>query len=169
MSRAFVKEADGDDVSEDLPERVQSDAPNYITLPGLEALRTQLGTLQTKRTEINESSEHLGRKGELLRVDRDISYLKERISKAIPVEQNSANTGIIVFGSSVILEDTKGEQYEFTIIGEDESDVEKGRISWTSPLAKSLLGSALDDTIIWERQDGKLELEVCEIFYAEPE
>jgi transcription elongation GreA/GreB family factor len=49
----------------------------------------------------------------------------------------------------------------------DEADVAAGRISWASPLAQSLIGAGVGDTVVWKRPAGNLELEVTRISYPE--
>jgi len=50
-------------------------------------------------------------------------------------------------------------------VGEDEAEPDKGYISWVSPLARELLGKKTDDTVLWERPAGDLELEILGFSY----
>jgi len=165
LSRAFVKEPEGDDVSEDLPERIHSDEPNYITPAGDRALRDKLRLLGEERRCLSKESERLGKNGALQRFDRDIKYLQERLQRAIIVEQSPASLDQIRFGTSVSLLDESGVEYNFTIVGEDETDLDEGKLSWTSALGRNLLQGKLDDTVIWERPAGDLKLEIAAIYY----
>lgn len=165
MSRAFVKEPEGDDVYEDLPERIHSDEPNYITPTGDSALRDKLRLLGEERGCLSKEGERLGKNGDLQRIDRDIKYLQERLQRAIIVEQSPAPHDQVRFGTSVSLLDESGAEYEFTIVGEDETDLDEGKISWTSVLGRNLLQGKLDDTVIWQRPAGNLELEIAAIYY----
>ncbi len=165
ISRAFVKEQDGDDLAEDLPERIHSDAPNYITPAGERRLRLKLRLLGESYENLNREKEHLGKKGDLQRLDRDIKYYQERLHRAIPVEQTAAPYDRVLFGMSVSLQDSCGNEYEFTIVGEDEADLNTGKISWTSPLGQALLQREVGETLVWIRPAGDLELEVAEINY----
>jgi len=61
--------------------------------------------------------------------------------------------------------DENNQKYVFTIVGEDEADPEAGFISWVSPLARELLGKKADDTVLWERPAGDLELEILDFRY----
>jgi transcription elongation GreA/GreB family factor len=53
----------------------------------------------------------------------------------------------------------------FSIVGEDEADVASGKISWSSPLGKAMIGSKVGDTVIWRRPAGDTELEILGIRY----
>jgi transcription elongation GreA/GreB family factor len=101
----------------------------------------------------------------LLRIDRDIKYFQERLHRAIIVEQSPPPYEHVLFGSSVGLEDESGNKYEFTIVGEDETDLDAGKISWTSPLGKTLMQGVLNGSISWKRPAGELELDIFEICY----
>ena len=146
MSRAFVKEPDGDDVAEDLPERVHSDEPNYITPMGEKDLREKLCLLGKERESLSKETERLGKKGELQRLDRDINYFQERLHRAIIVEQAAPPYDRVLFGTTVTLQDASDNEYEFTIVGEDETDLDAGKISWTSPLGRTLMQGKIDES-----------------------
>lgn len=114
---------------------------------------------------MSNESEHLGKKGELLRIDRDINYFQERLHRAIIVEQSPPPYDRVLFGTSVDLEDESGNKYEFTIVGEDETDIGVGKISWTAPLGKTLMQGKINESILWNRPAGELELDIIEIYY----
>jgi transcription elongation factor GreB len=165
MNRAFVKEPDGDDVNEDLPERVHSDEPNYITPMGEKGLREKIRLLGKEREVLNKEDERLGKKGDLQRLERDIGYYQERLHRAIVVERSTSLDEQVIFGTTVTLLDESENKYEFTIVGEDETDLDAGKISWTSALGRALLQQRVDDTVVWKRPAGDLELEICSIAY----
>jgi transcription elongation GreA/GreB family factor len=52
-------------------------------------------------------------------------------------------------------------------VGEDEADAAAGKISWVSPLARTLMGASVGDTVTWKRPAGDLELEIVSIRYGE--
>lgn len=165
ISRAFVKETDGDDVIENLPGRIHSDEPNYITPAGEHHLREKLRLLGEERESLSRASERLGKTGELQRLDRDINYLQERLQRAIIVEQLAPPYDRVLFGTTVSLQDASGNAHEFTIVGEDETDLDAGKISWTSALGRTLMQGKIDSSVVWQRPAGDLELEICAISY----
>jgi transcription elongation GreA/GreB family factor len=165
MSRAFVKEADGEQ-QDDLPERPQSPHPNYVTASGLKALQEQAAKLQKERHELHESGQpELLDKEHLRLVERDLRYLQERIERAILIDPASQPADRVGFGAQVETADDNDEKRKFQIVGEDEADPNRGRISWVSPLAKSLTGAAVGDTVVWKRPTGDLQLEILSIRY----
>ena len=161
MSRAFVKEADGDD-AEDLPERPVSRHPNYVTPAGLRLLREQVRALQSLRAGL-AGSEELADKQRLKSVERDLRYFEERASTAVLVEPSAGADDHVHFGSTVDVRDGDGHTLRFAIVGEDEADVAAGKISWVSPLAGALLDAQVDDRVVWRRPAGDKELTVVSI------
>ena len=165
MSRAFVKEPDGDQAETDLPVRLQSEHPNYITLKGLEKQKAYLHDLISQCSALKKSNT-LAEKSKIKLLNADITYLKQRVESAIPVKVEEQEGKNIRFGATVILVDKNNTQYKFTIVGEDEADAENGLISWVSPLATALIGKQAGDVIVWARPLGALELEIEEFNYS---
>ena len=152
MSRAFVKEEDGDDVPEALVERQHSDAPNYITPAGLETLRERATELTERRDALAAEPERLGRKGDLQRVEAELRFQNERIQRAIVVSGAPRPPhDTIGVGARIGLADENDDLLHFTIVGEDEVDVAAGKVSWNSPLGRAVLHSRLGDIVKWRR------------------
>jgi len=164
MSRAFVKEPDGDQAELDLPERPQSDHPNYMTQTGLEKMQSTVDALRQERSLLKKE-DNLSAKSRVKVVEADLRYLEKRIQCAIPVDVSKQKSKEIRFGATAKLVDENDQEYVFTIVGEDEAEPEAGFISWVSPLARELLGKKADDTVLWERPAGNLELEILEFRY----
>jgi transcription elongation factor GreB len=166
MSRAFVKEFDGDQPGDELPERPQSPHPNYVTGSGLKALQEQLAKLQEERRHLTEGgTPEMLDKEHLKLVERDLRYVQERIERAVLIDPASQPADRVGFGACVETADDNDEKRKFRIVGEDEADPNKARISWVSPLAKALTGAAVGDTVVWKRPTGDLSLEVLSIKY----
>ena len=167
MSRAFVKEHDGETPGDELPERPQSPHPNYVTASGLKALQEQLAKLQDERRHLTESGEpEMLDKEHLKLIERDIRYFQERIERAVQIDPESQPADRVGFGATVETVDDNDEKRKYRIVGEDEADPKHGRISWVSPLAKTLTGAAVGDTVVWKRPTGDLGLEIVSIKYA---
>ena len=164
MSRAFVKEPDGDQAETDLPVRPQSKHPNYITMKGLEKQKEHLHELILECSAL-KTSNTLADKNKIKLLNADITYLKQRVESAIPINVEEQGREDIRFGATISLVDENNKQYKFTIVGQDEVDTENGLISWVSPLASALIGKQVGDTIIWARSVGDLELEIIEFDY----
>ena len=164
MSRAFVKEPDGDQAETDLPVRPQSKHPNYITMKGLEKQKKHLHELVLECSAL-KTSNTLADKNKIKLLNADITYLKQRVESAIPIKVEEQGREDIRFGATITLVDENNTQYKFTIVGQDEVDTKNGLISWVSPLASTLIGKQVGDTIIWARSVGDLELEIIEFDY----
>ena len=71
----------------------------------------------------------------------------------------------MLFSATVHLTDENDKKMIFKIVGEDEADTSKNKISYVSPLAKALIGTKVGDEILWERPVGNIYLVVDEISY----
>ena len=162
MGRAFVKESDVEE-PEQLPERIHSDLPNYITAAGLAELDAQIQALRKTTAEL-KSSDQLDAKSQLAHAQRDLRYFEERLQRAIEVDPPQNNERI-QFGHTVRLVDDDGTEYTFTLVGEDEIDIDAGRISWASPIGKALTGREEGDEVVWPRGDHELQVEIVAIDY----
>lgn len=164
MSRAFVKEADDNLPSDELPERPQSPYPNYVTPRGLAHLNERVHALTGERDQLAAQDDPLART-RLLEVKRDLRYFKGRVERAILVDPAGQPKDEVHFGAVVRVRDAGGQAREFHIVGEDEADAGAGWISWASPLGKALIGLKAGETVVWKRPDGAQEIEVLAIRY----
>lgn len=163
MSRAFVKESDGDDPG-DLPELPLSEHPNYVTARGLAQLRSRLSETEQRLAAIDPDA--TGARLERAHVERDIRWLQARVMSAIPVTPERRTPARVGFGATVELVDDYDKTYRYRIVGEDEADPELGCVSWVSPLARALAGARVGDSVTWQRPAGDLDVEVLAIDYA---
>jgi transcription elongation factor GreB len=167
MSRAFVKEQDGNLPEDDIPERPQSPHPNYVTPQGLESLRAQYKALVDKHGEAaamaSEDALLLRAKREL---ERDIAFLQGRLERAIVVAASEQSEDEVRFGARVHVREEAGTEHVFYVVGEDEADVVTGKVSWISPLAQAMMGAQVGDTVTWHRPAGNAELEITRIEYG---
>jgi transcription elongation GreA/GreB family factor len=167
MSRAFVKEPEGEQAETDLPDRPQSPGPNYVTPRGLLQLQTRLRELLEQRDRLTAQPDELSAKQRVKELERDIRYYEGRAQSAIVVDAKQQSQDDIRFGAVVTVLDQGGNRHEFTLVGEDESCAPQGLISWTSPLAKALLGRQAGDVTYWERPAGIMEIEIESFRYRE--
>jgi transcription elongation GreA/GreB family factor len=168
MSRAFVKELEGDQPGDVPPERPQSGHPNYITTQGLDGLKDRFEALRDRARELENAEDELSAKSELGSVQAELRFLEKRIQAAIPVDPAAQDGAEIRFGATVNVEDEEGARHVFTIVGEDEADPERGLISWVSPLGRALLNRRVGDAVRWQRPVGDLELEILSFDYSRP-
>lgn len=141
MSRAFVKDQDGDGV-EGLPELAVSPHRNLVTPEGLAQIDANLKRLDAEATTARAARD----RSTIARVERDLRYWSSRRTSA-EVVTPVANTAVVRFGCTVELLTLGGDRLCFRIVGEDESDPARGLISWASPFAESLLGGAPGDEV----------------------
>jgi len=136
MSRAFVKEADGDQALSDLPERPVSSQPNFVTSRGMRLIDAELRRLE----QACEQAKLADDKDTLARLQRDLRYWQQRKGSA-KVVTPEVSPSKVRFGMTVALrfEDSDNER-AFTLVGEDEAEPQAGLISWNSPVAQALLG-----------------------------
>jgi transcription elongation GreA/GreB family factor len=165
MSRAFVKEQDDKPAIDELPERPQSPHPNYMTARGRALLQERCQELLKQRALLAADSDDALAAQQLRQVERDLRYFQARLERAIVVDPLTQPADEVHFGAGVSLRDENGKKHEFAIVGEDEADAARNRISWVSPLAHAMIGSRVGDTVVWKRPVGDLDLEIIAIRY----
>ncbi len=138
MSRAFVKETDAID---ELPDRVVSAHPNYVTLEGLGLIKQKISDLQTKLAEAQGQVDRAA----LSAIFRDLRYWDSRRATAMVVPP-PADVSTVRFCADVTIA-RDGRKQTYRIVGEDEADPAKGLLSHASPLAQALLGKAEGDIV----------------------
>lgn len=149
-----------------------------VTREGYETLRKELENL--KRVErpnniaaieearahgdLSENAEYSAAKERQGFIEGRIMDLGFKIATAEIIDPTNLPKDRAVFGSSVTLENIDtGEDVEFQLVGPDESDIEKGRISITSPLGKAILGSKPGDELSVTVPGGKRSYELLKI------
>lgn len=183
MSKAFTKEDDGSDDRDDGPEPsdlTPQGVKNYITPAGAEKLRTELKDfLYTKRPEIvnvvawaasngdrSENADYIYGKRRLREIDRRIRFLTKRLESAEIVDPTQQKSDKVVFGATVKIADEEGNERTYRIVGIDETDGKRGKISWISPMAKALLQHKVGDTVTVRTPKGEEDLEILEISFT---
>ncbi len=165
MSRAFVRESDGDEAGDGQPELPVSAHRNYVTPAGLKALEAEQHALAEERRALKDDEADLAKRSHLAQLERRLRYLEARLLSAIPVDPAGQPADEVAFGATVTVEDEDGQRQRYLIVGEDEADPAANRIAWISPLARALLGSGPGALVTWPRPAGDLELEVIAIEY----
>lgn len=142
MSRAFVKEADGTDVFEDLPDRPISPHPNLVTERGLALIEDETAKLRTALAEAQANADRAA----IAQISRDLRYWTARRSNA-EVVPPATDDETARFGLQVTIERDDGRQQTFRIVGQDEADPTSGLLSYVSPLALALTGKRVGDIV----------------------
>lgn len=156
--------------------------PNYITAEGRQALQDELDHLWKKeRPEIvsvvswaagngdrSENGDYIYGKKRLREIDRRVRFLRKRLENAVVVDPAAQpNKDQVFFGATVEYENSREEVKTVRIVGEDEAQSLKGKISWVSPVARALMKSRVGDLVTVKTPAGEDELEVLSISYPE--
>jgi transcription elongation GreA/GreB family factor len=142
MSSAFVKEAEGGEAFEDLPDRPISPHPNFVTPGGLALIETELTRLHEEHAAAQAADDKIA----LAKTSRDLRYWTARRASAQVVDPPK-DASEVHFGATVSIERDDGRRQTFRIVGEDEADPAKGSISYASPLAQALTGKSVGDVV----------------------
>ena len=137
MSRGFIKEGDQEEVPR-VPMRayLPEGVPNFVTKEGLEALKAELKSLENERSKVGDNY-IMGNF-----IEAKMKLLIGRINSAVEVDLSKAYKDTVSFGAWV-----RFNGRVVRIVGVDEADIDKGLISFISPLAKSLMGKKAGDVI----------------------
>ncbi len=180
MSKAFVKEpAEDDDGDEASASALPPDFKNYITPGGLQRLHDELARLwKVERPKLvdtiawaasngdrSENGDYIYGKRRLREIDRRIRFLNHRIDAAVVVDNAGKEHERVYFGATVTVADEDGAQQTVSIVGVDESDPGRGRVSWISPIATALLKGEVGDVVTLKTPRGSEELEIIDIRY----
>lgn len=150
-----------------------------MTPRGYAALRNELMKLKAMRPELARAIEIARGHGDLSEngdydaakeksgmIEAKIRDIEARLSNAEVIDPRKLGTpNRVMFGVSVKLEDVdSGEQRVISLVGAEESDVEKGWISFEAPLGKGVIGKELGDVARVALPGGAREFEILEIF-----
>jgi transcription elongation factor GreB len=182
MSKAFTKESDED---EELDLEAAESAPqvekNYITPAGYRRLREELaGLWEVERPKLvetiawaasngdrSENADYIYGKRRLREVDRRVRFLSKRIDSAEVVDNAGRDDDRAYFGATVTYRDRAGVERAVSIVGIDEVDPARGRVSWISPIAKALLKAREGDVVTLRTPAGAEEIAVLDVRYDE--
>jgi transcription elongation factor GreB len=166
MSRGFVKEEDQEEIPmvpprADLPEGVT----NYVTRAGMNELLEEKQALINERSMLDSSNENEKRIA-LNYINSKLQLLEHRIASAQIVKQNEQAQDEIRFGARVKLKVPANNSIQtFQIVGVDEADISRGKIAFTSPLAKALINKRTGEKAILKRDRKDLVFEIMDIDY----
>jgi len=161
---------------------------NYITPAGHERIKSELlQLLNLDRPEIvkvvhwaasngdrSENGDYIYGKKRLREIDRRIRFLNQRLEFALVVDNAARKSGQadaeqVFFGATVTYENLagpdNGKQTTITIVGVDEVDLDKGHVSWVSPIAKALIKARLGDCVKIQTPTGPNEIEILDVEY----
>lgn len=169
--------------NQDSDDGERSPAKNYITPAGFRRLQREFETLRgpTRREVVaklseaaaegdrSENAEYIYRKRQLRQIDSRIRFLMKRMAIAEVIDPSQHKGERVTFGCIVTVEDESGKGLRYQIVGVDESDPKEGRISYSSPIGKALIGKRVDDTATVRVNVGERELVVLSIEFPSGE
>ncbi|MGH8706177.1 MAG: transcription elongation factor GreB [Burkholderiales bacterium] len=179
MSKAFVREPEGEEIEAPRAETSPRAARNYISPVGYARLKAELKQLvEVERPEVvrtvawaaangdrSENADYLYGKKRLREIDRRVRFLIKRLERAEVVDSAGRDTDQVFFGATVAVRSKAGGKRTVTIVGIDEVDPARGRVSWISPIARALLRARVGEEVKLRIPAGTEELEVLEVRY----
>jgi transcription elongation factor GreB len=183
MSKAFTKE--DTETEEELPDEplppLPAGAKNYITPAGFRRMQDELKHLQqVERPKIvdivswaagngdrSENGDYIYGKLRLREIDRRLRFLAKRLEIAEMVDPaRQAHLDRVFFGATVTYANAAGDERTVTIVGVDEVDADRGRVSWISPIARALIKAQEGDIVELRTPHGTEPIEVVAIKYT---
>lgn len=148
MSVAFRRDVDEEHL-EPRPELPIPPGPNLVTATGLALIETKVGELER---DLEGTADEEARKA----VERDLRYWRAR--RATAQVTSFAGGDTVRFGARVTYAQTDGTEHRVDIVGADEADPASGKIAFTAPLARALIGASNGDTVDFAGQSDALEI-----------
>lgn len=161
MSRAFVKETDGTEIFDDLPDRPISTLPNLVTHLGLTLIDAEIERLRARLADAQANDD----RGAIAEAARDLRYWTARRATA-EVVPPATDDETVRFGLRVTIERDDGRRQSFRIVGQDQADPAKGLLSYAAPLALALSGKRVGDVVT--AGPGKAEIIAIEKVAEDP-
>jgi len=153
-----------------------------MTRAGAEAIKRELKRLKSVERprnvheiavardhgDLRDNAEYHAAKERQSHIEGRIQMLEDRLARAEIIDVTRLSGDRVVFGATVKLEDTdSGAKAQYTIVGETEADLKRGRISVTSPIARGLVGREVGDTVKIRTPGGEREWEILEVVFVE--
>ena len=154
--------------------------PRFITPAGFARIRAEYEQLfGTERPRLvdtiawaagngdrSENGDYIYGRKRLREIDRRLSYLARVMNHAKVVDPAAqVERDVVRFGATVELADEHDARRTLTLVGEDESDADSGRVSWAAPIARALIGARVGDERIVTLPTGEKSYEVVAITY----
>lgn len=143
-------------------------AKNYITPEGFQKLRDEyqflLNDERPKLVETvawaasngdrSENADYIYGKRRLRQIDSRLHFLQKRLESSEVVDPKKLSGDKVVFGATITVADEDEVSHTYQIVGKDEFDPKKHRISWQSPMATALLGKKVGDEVLIKKPGG---------------
>jgi transcription elongation factor GreB len=184
MSKAFTKETEpdrDDDDAADAAMALPKGVKNYMTPDGFRRFQEELNQLaRVERPQVvetvawaagngdrSENGDYIYGKRRLREIDRRIRFLSKRLEAAVVVDPaRQRHLEQVFFGATVTFRVGDGAARTVTIVGIDEADLERGQVSWISPIARALHKARAGERVALDSPGGPETIEVLEISYG---
>ena len=155
-------------------------AKTPVTVVGVEMLRTELHRLKTvdrpatiaaiaearSHGDLSENAEYDAAKERQGFIEGRIADVEFKLSNIQIIDPKLLDTdGRCVFGATVKLEESGGEAVTYQIVGDDEADIKRGKISISSPIARALIGKYAGDVVDVQTPGGIRQYEILDVRY----
>jgi transcription elongation factor GreB len=167
MSRGFVKEDDQEEVPI-VPQRayLPEGVTNFVTPFGMNQLLAEKQMLVNEKNNLNNADENEKRIA-LNYINAKLQLLNNRIVEAKIVNLNEQPQNEIIFGALITLKiEASNNIQTFQIVGVDEADISKGKVSFISPIAKVLINKKIGDKVILKQAKKDIVFEIINISYS---
>lgn len=152
-------------------------AKNYITPFGFKKLQDEFKELYYKERpklvetitwaagngDRSENGDYIYGKKRLRQIDSRLKVLRDKIESAQVVKKEDIDTSAVVFSCIITIEDEDGGISKFQIVGADEFDISKNKISWKSPMAKAMFGKKIGDEIMVKKPSSESYFTIIKI------
>ena len=167
--------ADDDDDKDDAP---KPRGPSYMTPGGTRRIEEELERLGDERVKVtkttadaaaegdrSENAEYIYGKRRMRQIDSRMRFLRKILESVVVIDPSLDRGDRVFFGATVTLSENGGENVTYAIVGEHETDAERGRISYRSPLGAALLKKEVDDEVVIDTPRGKRALTIVDVVY----
>ena len=115
--------------------------------------------------DLSENAEYHAAREKQSFIEGRIAELEAKVAAAEVIDPPTSGDRV-TFGSTVLLEDEAGKEYKYQIVGSDESDPAKGRISVLSPLARALVGKSVGTSVTAQLPGGKKTFDILKANFS---
>jgi len=166
MSRGFVKEDDQEEIPI-VPQRayLPEGVTNFVTPAGMNHLLAERQMLEIDKSNMASAREN-EKRIELNFINAKLQLLNNRIAEARIVNLDEQPQSEIKFGATVALKtEASKEPRTFQIVGVDEADISKGKVSFISPIARVLINKKTGERVIMKQAGKDIVYEIIDITY----
>jgi transcription elongation factor GreB len=167
MSRGFVKEDDQEEIPI-VPQRayLPEGVTNFVTPFGMNQLLDEKQMLENEKNNLNNANEN-EKRIELNYINAKLQLLNNRIAEAKIVNLDEQLQNEIRFGATVTIKTEASNNIQtFQIVGVDEADISKGKVSFISPFARVLINKKTGDKVILKQAGKDIVFEIIDISYS---